>query len=895
MRIDQLSAADAVASLHGAPQGLSSEEALRRLREFGPNQVEKLTGQPLWLRFFKEFFHFFAVILWLAAGLAFLGEWSAPGQGMVKVGCVVIGVIVVSGLFSFWQEYRAEQTLAALLKLLPQEVKVLRDGKATSLAVTRLVPGDIVLLEQGDNIPADCRLIEAFGVRVNNATITGESLPKARNAEPSAADGLIDGNNILLAGTAMASGEARALVFATGMHTEFGKIAHLAQTSRAGASPLRREIAHLSRWIAILAVLIGLLFFVIGWALDVPFWDDFIFAIGLIVAMVPEGLLPTLTLALVLATQRLAKRHVLIRYLPSVEALGSTTVICTDKTGTLTQSRMTVKRLFLGEALDSFDIAAQRSRWVERYRPFFLTAYLCHDLKAGEQHGKPFLLGDPMEIALVEMARDTLPAVTTFPKLDEIPFDADRMRLTTVHVLPEGPTLLCKGAPESVLPLCGRALTDGHAGPFSDALRERIFRAQEAMAEQGLRILALAYRPLEPQWQQGPWEEDLVFAGLVGLEDPPRPEVPEAIRKCGEAGIRVIMVTGDHPHTARAIAREIGLVRSESPSVITGAQLRHLSCSQLRLALDADELIFARVGADQKMRIVEELKQKGHVVAVTGDGANDAPALKSAHIGIAMGIAGTDVAKEAADMVLLDDNFASIVNAVEEGRAVFENIRKFLTYILAHNVAELIPYLAFVLFAIPLPLTPIQILAIDMGTDSLTALGLGVEKPAPEVMRRPPRSRRERLLNWPLALRAYGFLGVIEAIAAMAAFFYVLHGAGWPYGQSLAVSDPLYRQATTACLSAIIVMQIVNVFLCRSAARSVFSVGLLGNPLIGWGVILEIALILPIAYTPWGNLVFGTAPIPGQVWLFMLPFAVGLVVLEELRKWWVRGTWFDAK
>jgi len=895
MKIDQLSAADAIASLHSAPQGLSSEEALRRLREFGPNQVEKLAGQPLWLRFFKEFFDFFGVILWLAAGLAFLGEWSAPGQGMAKVGCVVIGVIVVSGLFSFWQEYRAEQTLAALLKLLPQEVKVLREGKATPLAVTQLVPGDIVLLQQGDNIPADCRLIEAFGVRVNNATITGESVPKARDAEPSKADELIHSSNILLAGTALASGEAKAVVFATGMHTEFGKIAHLTQTSPGGASPLRREIAHLSRWIAILAVLLGLLFFAIGWALGVPFWDDFIFAIGLIVAMVPEGLLPTLTLALVLATQRLAKRHVLIRYLPSVEALGSTTVICTDKTGTLTQNRMTVKWLFLGEALDSFNLAAKRSRLVEQYQPFFLTAYLCHDLKEGEQHGKPILLGDPMEIALVAMAQAALPAVTAFPRLDEIPFDADRMRLTTVHALPEGPTVFCKGAPESVLPLCSRTLTDGHPGRFGGELREKVISAQEAMAEQGLRVLALAYRPLEPPWQQADLEKDLVFAGLVGLEDPPRPEVPEAIRKCEEAGIRVIMVTGDHPHTARAIAREIGLVRSESPSVITGEQLRHLSATQLRLALDATELIFARVSADQKMRIVEALKQKRHVVAVTGDGVNDAPALKSAHIGIAMGITGTDVTKEAADMVLLDDNFASIVNAVEEGRAVFENIRKFLTYLLAHNVAELIPYLAFVLFPIPLPLTPIQILAIDMGTDSLTALGLGVERPAPAVMRRPPRSQRQRLLNWPLALRAYCFLGMIEAIAAMAAFFYVLFGAGWQYGQSLATSDPLYRQATTACLSAIIVMQIVNVFLCRSATRSVFSVGLLGNSLIIWGVILEIALILPIAYTPWGNLIFGTAPIAGQVWLFLIPFAVGLFILEELRKWLVRRTWSNAK
>jgi magnesium-transporting ATPase (P-type) len=489
-----------------------------------------------------------------------------------------------------------------------------------------------------------------------------------------------------------------------------------------------------------------------------------------------------------------------------------------------------------------------------------------------------------MEIALVEMARDALPAGAAFPKVDEIPFDADRMRLTTVHALPEAPTVLCKGAPEAILPLCGRILTDDQPAAFGDALRERVLGAQEAMAGQGLRVIALAYRPLETQWQHARLEEDLIFCGLVGLEDPPRPEVPEAIRRCGEAGVRVIMVTGDHPNTARAIAREIGLVQSGHPCVLTGEQLRQMSPAQLRLALDEPEVIFARVSADQKMRVVEALKEKRHVVAVTGDGVNDAPALKSAHIGIAMGIAGTDVAKEAADMVLLDDNFASIVNAIEEGRAVFENIRKFLTYILAHNVAELIPYLAFVLFSIPLALTPIQILAVDMGADSLTALGLGVEKPSPEVMRRPPRPQRERLLNWPLALRAYAFLGMIEAVAAMAAFFFVLHRAGWQYGERLLTSDAVYRQGTTACLSAIVVMQVVNVFLCRSAKRSAFSVGMRGNSLIGWGVALEIALILAIDYTPSGHLVFATMPIAAQVWLFMVPFAAGLFILEELRK-----------
>jgi calcium-translocating P-type ATPase len=744
MKIQQLSAHEAIASVHSAPQGLSLAEAERRLRELGPNLIPEVAHEPPWLRLLKEFVHFFSLILWVAAGLAFVAEWSAPGQGMAKIGYAIVAVILVSGVFSFWQEYRVEQTLAVLRKLLPQQVKVLRDGKVIQGSAEQLVPGDLVLLEQGDNIPADCRLVEAFGVRVNNAAVTGESLPKARDARPSEVDELIYGKNIVLAGTSMVSGQAKAVVFATGMHTEFGKIAHLTQTAGEAVSPLGKELAHLSRLIALLAILIGLLFFAIGRMIGVSFWQDFIFAIGIIVAMVPEGLLPTLTLSLVLATQRMAKRSVLVRYLPSVEALGSATVICTDKTGTLTQNRMTVKRLFLGAALESPAVVEQSQKFTEIYRRFFLTARLCHDLKETEEHGSTLFLGDPMEIALVEMAQRASPRLPTYPRLDEIPFDADRMRLSTVHAMPEGPTLYCKGALESVLPLCSKILADGDTRPLDPELRAKILAAQETMAEQGLRVLAFAYRLLEPQWHRDRLEQDLVFTGFVGLEDPPRPEVPEAIRRCRQAGIKVIMVTGDHPHTAKAIAREIGLARSDNPVVITGETLRTLSNIQLMLALDAPEIIFARVGADQKMRIVEALKNKRQIVAATGDGVNDAPALKSAHIGIAMGIAGTDVAKAAADMVLLDDNFASIVDAVEEGRAVFENIRKFLTYVLVHNVAELIPYLGFVLFKIPLALTPIQALAIDMGSDSLTALGLGTEKPVPRVMQRPPPlARRE--------------------------------------------------------------------------------------------------------------------------------------------------------
>ena len=888
MRIHQLSPLDAVASLKSTTEGLGHAEAARRLQEFGRNVVQEVARSPLWLRFLREFVTFFSLILWFAAGLAFLAEWSDPGEGMAKVGYAIVTVIVVSGLFSFWQEYRVERTLAALRSLLPQQVQVLREGMTTIVPTEQLVPGDIVYLQQGDNIGADCRLIEVYGAKVNNAAVTGESLPKPRESAPSAMDDLIDSKNVVLAGTSMVSGQAKAVVFATGMGTEFGKIAHLTQTAAEEVSPLRKEIAHLSRLTAILAVLIGLSFFALGSIIGIPFWKAFIFAIGIIVAMVPEGLLPTLTLALVLATQRMARRNVLIRYLPSVEALGSTTVICTDKTGTLTQNHMTVRTLYLGETLDFRDGVALRPGLADIYRSFFLTARMCHDLKVTERNRKPTLLGDPMEVALVEMALPFTAGTPAYPRLDEVPFDADRMRLSTVHQTPDGLALYCKGAPESVLPLCQHILVDGGILPLGDAAKGEIVRAQDAMAKQGLRVLAFASRMLAEGYDRERLEEDLVFLGMVGLEDPPRPEVPQALRKCQEAGIKVIMITGDHPRTATAIAREIGLVKSDSPTVITGEELRRFSATRLQLALDAKEIIFARVVADQKMRIVEALKKKGQIVAVTGDGVNDAPALKAAHIGIAMGIAGTDVAKSAADMVLLDDNFASIVNAVEEGRAVFQNIRKFLTYVLVHNVAELIPYLGFLLFRIPLALTPIQALSIDMGSDTLAALGLGVERPDPQVMRNPPRSQGQRLMNWPLAFRAYLFLGPIEAGAAMAAFFFVLNAAGWKYGQPLAAENPVYLQATTACLSTIIVMQIVNVFLCRSAIRSVSSTGLLGNALIILGVLFEIAILLLINYTTWGNSLLGTAPIGEDVWIFVVPFAAGMFLLEELRKWLAR-------
>jgi sodium/potassium-transporting ATPase subunit alpha len=408
------------------------------------------------------------------------------------------------------------------------------------------------------------------------------------------------------------------------------------------------------------------------------------------------------------------------------------------------------------------------------------------------------------------------------------------------------------------------------------------------MAADGLRVLAFASRRIPEHHDRSHLEEDLIFLGLVGLEDPPRPEVPAAVARCQSAGIKVIMITGDHPGTAEAIARQIGLVETEAPRVITGERLQRMSDTQLQLTLDAREVIFARTGADQKRRVVGALQAKNHVVAVTGDGVNDAPALRQADVGIAMGMTGTDVAREAADIVLMDDNFAAIVAGIEEGRTVFDNIRKFMTYILASNIPQIVPYLAFVLFQVPLALTVIQILAIDLGTDMLPALALAAERPHPGVMQRAPRSRSERLLSWPLLARAYLFLGPIQAIAAMTAFFLVLDAAGWSFGESLARLDPLYLQATTACLVAIVVMQVANVFVCRSSTLSVFALGLFSNRLILAGILAEVAIILLIVYTEPGNVLVGTAPLPPELWLFPIPFALGMLVLEETRKWLVR-------
>ena len=827
-------------------------------------------------------------MLWIAAALCFAAEAANPGGGMLTLGIAIVGVVLVNGLFSFVQEHRAERALDALEALLPTRVAVTRAGATVEIDATELVPGDVLLLQEGDRVPADGRVIETFGIRVNNATLTGESAAVALVTAPAPDASPLHAANVALAGTSVVSGRARVLVFATGAAMQFSQIARLTQRQRPALSPLQKELIGVTRLLAAVAVGLGVVFFAVGQAVGLPLWGNVLFAIGILVAMVPEGLLPTVTLSLAMSAQRMARRNAIVRHLPSVEALGAATVILTDKTGTLTENRMTARRLFFGGEVEPIGPAASMPPLDPQRRAFFEACLLCENLRELGGPARHEWLGDPMEVALVEMARRVLPETPAAERVAEVPFDTRRRRLSTVHLLGGARVLHTKGALESVLPLCDRMASGAETRPLDDASRARFVATESDLGRQGLRVLAVATREVAADEPAEALERGLVLLGLVALEDPPRPDVTDAIRRCHEAGIRALMVTGDHPRTAIAIARQVGLVDSTEPLVVTGGELLRMPDAQLQILLDSPQIVFARLEPDQKTRLVALLQRKGEVVAVTGDGVNDAPALRLADIGVAMGLSGTDVARAASDLVLADDHFASIVAAIEEGRGVYANLRKFLTYILTSNVPELAPYLAFVLLRVPLPLTIIQILAVDLGTDILPALGLGAECADTGLLRQPPRRRDERLLDGALLTRAYLFLGVLEAAASLAVYAFVMLRGGWRFGQPLAWDAPLYRMATTACLATIVVMQVANVFLCRSDRESIFAQGLGGNRLLLAGIAAEITLIAFVVYTPLGHRIFGTAPIDAAVWLAALPCALAMIALEELRKAFVR-------
>lgn len=864
MKIQTLHHDDVFASLLSRPAGLTTDEATRRLAEYGPNELHEVQARSLLSRLLAQFTHFLALLLWCAAALCFLSEYLHPGEGLQRLGIAILAVIFINALFTFIQEYRTEKAIEELRKLLPFKVSVIRNGLEQDIDAREIVPGDVIALHEGDKVPADARVVVSNRLTVNNAPLTGESDSRLLTAAPCDEE-VLESRNLIFAGTLVVGGNGSVVAYATGMATEFGKIAHITGKVVEEVSPFQVEITRVTRILAAIAVASGAVFFGLGGLVGRSFWANFLFAIGIIIALVPEGLLPTVTLSLAMGSQRMARRNALVKSLNAVEALGSVDLICTDKTGTLTQNLMTVKKMWGG---DDGGMACT-------------VALLCSNVTRTADA----ITGDPTETALYRYAMERVSIQAE--RLAETPFDAERKRMATLHRVNGRLLLLVKGAGESVLPLCTAFQQDGASRPLDPATAATLAGQNRSMAAEGLRVIALAYRELEVVPEGELPEEGLTFAGLMGLEDPPRPEVSQALADCRSAGIRVIMITGDAGLTAAAIARQIGLLNGE-PLIIEGRQVAAMPDAQLREELSKDNLIFARMSPQNKMQVVSLLIEEGHRVAVTGDGVNDAPALKKAHVGIAMGLSGTSVAREAADIVLLDDNFASIVHAIEEGRSVFENIRSFSTYILASNIPELVPYLGYILFNIPLPLTIMQILAIDLGTDLFPALALGSERPTPDIMRRPPRPKTERLLTGGVLTRAYLFLGIFEALAGMAAYFYVMHNAGWRWPQPVAPTAPFYLQATTACLAGIIVTQLANVFTCRSPNLSIFTLGFFSNRLVLAGIAIELALAALIIYTPAGNTLFGCGPIALQVWLFLIPFGLLLLGADETRKFFVR-------
>jgi sodium/potassium-transporting ATPase subunit alpha len=953
--------------------GLSSAEAQSRLGRYGGNILQRSRRDPWYFKLLRNLFSFFAILLWIATLLCFV-----PGVDLPQLGIAILTVVVVNGLFAFLQEYKSDRALEMLQQLIAQRSTVVRDGNTQESAAAALVPGDVIVLEEGDLVPADCRITEAFEVEVDNSSLTGESSPARRykSDQPVLIAGKflwIELPNILFAGTSLLRGRARAVVFGTAMSSEIGKIANLTLEIPSEQSPLQKQLRATVYAITALAGGLGLAFLFLGWwVAGLTFLEALVFFIGLFVANVPEGLLPTVTLSLAMGVQRMAKRHALVKSLPSVETLGCTTVICCDKTGTLTQNLMMATEIAVdGKKVEVSGVGYRPqghfvhsgqtlsleaiSHW-HTLRRLLDCAFICNNAKLEKKDLEFRVIGDPTEGALVCLA-EKAGLRGTHQRLHLNPFESIRKRMSVV-VRPyrqKDATIYVKGAPVETLAQCDRIHWRDEIRPLNDIDRKRILDENDAMASRGLRVLAFAYRD-GAELNGAPFdssniETNLVYLGLAALSDPLRPEVAPAIHACHTAGIRVIMVTGDYALTAASIGQQIGLGQDAPLQTFTGAEVSEMDDQHLRGILAKGESIFARVAPEHKLRIVAQLKQMGEIVAVTGDGVNDAPALKKADIGIAMGLRGNDVAKEASRMILTDDNFSSIVAAIEEGRAIFDNIKRFAAYVLNSNPQELYPYIFWVLFPdVPLTMTVMGVLAVDVGTDLIPAMGLGIEPPEEGIMERPPRKRDEKLLSLRFILRAYFVQGTLLALSCYTTYFYMGWVLGaWRIGESTALmppsptglkfsqSTPAYLQTLTAYFFPTVTTQIANVLCKRSWKTSLLAVNflqpayrrdalvaivhwqpqwvsarlraaiispatmwlaksferhpivfnLVANPLIDLGILFELALCYLFFYTPLAEIYY-FAPVPWHVYLFACHGMVILLLFEEGKKYYRR-------
>ncbi|MBW6520248.1 MAG: cation-transporting P-type ATPase [Desulfoarculaceae bacterium] len=883
-RIFMLDTAALMRRLQTTEQGLSAAQVHRRLREFGPNVLAQAARKNYLLAYMSQYWQFFALLLEVAAGLAFIAGHFSPDEGTDILAWAILGAVVITATFTFWQEYRTDKVMAALLQLMPALVMVRRQGKEVSIDSRELVPGDVMLLEEGDKVAADGVLIAVSSLHLNLSSLTGESAPAPRQLSADGATRQLEARNMVFAGTTVVTGSGTVLVTGTASATEFGKIASLTRNVRKMMTPMQREVLHITHVMTILALVIGGVFFGLCLFFGKGLLLSSIFALSLIVANVPEGLLPTIALSLSLASQRMARRHALIKNLDSVETLGSTTVICTDKTGTLTRNEMTIKGLWLaggeevavsGEGyLDpgEFTPSDENESTTARLEELLLAGLL--NCRASIVHDT--LRGDPTELALVSAARKLGIKAPAWQKVHEHIFTSDRKMMSTVYE--EGATLrlFAKGALEVLLPCCtAYCAADNSRQPLTEAARKQVYDQAEIFENQAYRVLAVALG-------EGKQENELTLLGLVAIMDLPRAEVAAAVATCRLAGIRIMMITGDNPRTAAAIAEQIGMAYD---LLLTGLELERMNDEELEKIVADQDVLFARMASSQKLRIATALQNNGEVVAMTGDGVNDAPALKKADIGIAMGLSGTDVAKEAADMVLLDDNFSSIVTAIEEGRTVYYNIKKFVTYILASNIPEILPYILQFFLKIPLPLSVIQILSIDLGSDILPGLALGSERPEKNIMLRPPVGRHEKILDWEVFKRGYFFLGLIEGMAAMAAFLLFLHLHGWHYGERILTDPLLHRQAMTMTLLGAVTCQITNAWTLRSWDFSAISLGLFTNRLLLAALAAEVVWIWMMLNLPSVQKIFNTAKVPTNDLWILLPFPILLFCSHELYKW----------
>ena len=880
--------------LHTCREGLSDREAQRRLLVYGPNVLSRRGGRRWPRELLAQFTHPLALLLAAAAVLALI-------NGTQALAAAVVAVIVINAVFAFFQELHAEHAVEALSTYLPETAEVCRGGSRRRVDAAALVPGDILFIEEGDRISADARILSG-AVEVDMSTLTGESQPVTRSSEagPRGGDAL-SAPDTVFSGSACLAGEATALVTTTGMWTEIGRIAALSEKVAGDLSPLERQVRRVAKLIAIVAVVAAAAFLPVGAAAGLSLSAAFGFSIGLIVANVPEGLLPTITLALAAGVQDLARRGAVVKRLSAVETLGATTVICTDKTGTLTQNRMRVHSVWTPSS-GSVEVAGDDGggSGLESVRAVASTVGACSTADIGQTPAS----GDPTEVALLEWARslgvDVDATARERHRRELYRFDPTLRIMTTVDRCGDGVSIHTKGAPEAVL---GRVPTicdpTGHSRPLDDGDRRRLAEVLDGYGRSGLRVLAVALRRIGEGERlpatRADAERDLCLVGLVGLLDPPRPEVAAAVKQAHAAGLRFHVVTGDYGTTAAEVARQVGIGTGDAAvPVVTGDELSRMSDDDLEALLSGDqEVIFARSSPEAKLRIADALRATHHIVAMTGDGVNDAPALRAAHIGVAMGRSGTEVARQAATMILTDDNVATIVAAVEQGRRVYDNVQKFILYIFTHAVPEVAPFLLFALAggAIPLPLTVLQLLAIDLGTDTLPALALSREPAEPGLMDRPPRPSGEGVISKALLIRAWGFLGLISALLVIGAYLYTLYAGGWHPNAPTASGTPLnhlYRQATTVAWLGIVACQVGTAFAARTDRVSLRDVGLLSNRLLIGAIGVALAFAATLAYLPALQSIFGTAGLAPHQLAVLAPFPLVIWGADELRRWFAR-------